>query len=128
MSYEKNTSLIVTGYNYNHLLKIRKKLIELFKLTFKDEDNLDNCTNIITKIHSGLANSQYSFAVLPDGSKEGWSTSDAVDNAINKLLTWINENKDIYCEYVYIAFSGDDNDYDIKTDKQYNLVKRNYLN
>ena len=87
MSYEKHTTLIVTCQDKKHLTKTRKKLIELFKLTFKDElDEINYCTQIITKIHKGLANSQYSFAVLPDGSKEGWSTSDAVENAINKLF------------------------------------------
>ena len=121
MSYEKHTTLIVTCQDKKHLTKTRKKLIELFKLTFKDElDEINYCTQIITKIHKGLANSQYSFEVLPDGSKEGWSTSDAVENAINKLLSWLKENKeDNYCEYIYARFSSDDSNYTIKTDKEY---------
>lgn len=121
MGYIKHTTLIVTCWDKKHLTETRKKLIELFKLTFKDEpDKINECTQIITKIHRGLANLQYSFAVLPDGSKEGWPTSDKVENAIDKLLFWLKENKkNNYCEYIYATFSGDDSDYTIKTDKCY---------
>lgn len=44
----------------------------------------------VSPIIGGGANGQRSFAVLPDGSKEGWAESDVADDARAALIRWID--------------------------------------
>ena len=54
-----------------------------------------------------MTNGQSSFFIAPDGSKEGWATSDNGDNARKEFLDWLLKS-DNYCDYVEVIFGGDD--------------------
>jgi hypothetical protein len=45
----------------------------------------------VTPIVSAQSNGYSSFAVLPDGSKEGWACSDAEDSARSAIIHWIDQ-------------------------------------
>lgn len=44
-----------------------------------------------TAIQEGVVNDVRSFAILPDGSKEGWEESNAGDRARYDFIRWMND-------------------------------------
>jgi len=104
MGYIKHHSIIVTGYDED-ILKAREKCIEIFK--HKLLDGFDNPDNIVSPIMIGLVNSQHSFFIAPDGSKEGWDTSNSCDDARETFLKWMQENKE-GIDFIEVYFGGDD--------------------
>jgi len=97
----KHHSIIVTAYR-DDILLVREKCLEIFEHELTD----DNPEKIISPVMEGLVNGQSSFFVAPDGSKEGWDTSDECDNAREVFLQWMKESKS--CEYIEVCFGGDD--------------------
>jgi len=61
------------------------------------------------RIVKGMINSQSSFFIAPDGSKEGWETSQECDEMREQFAEWLKE-KGRRCEYVEVRFGGDDDD------------------
>lgn len=57
-----------------------------------------------TSIETSKANGYCSFLVVPDGSKDGWPTSDQCDIARNQLLLLTDSNQ---CEWVHVRYSDD---------------------
>lgn len=61
-----------------------------------------------TDIVTGAANDYMSFAVLPDGSKEGWGESDVGDAARASLKDWIDrqayDDGSNSIEYAIVSF------------------------
>lgn len=116
MGYIKHNSVIVTNWDEKKIIKARNMAIKIFDKQFKDTED-DNASSIISPIIEGLINSQHSFFIAPDGSKEGWDTSDNSDKASKAFLDWLDKGK-LGCEYIYIRFGGDDtNNRIIRTNK-----------
>ena len=64
---------------------------------------------LLTPIMRALTNGYSSFAILPDGSKEWWDTSNAVEDARAEFLRWLRE-ADGYLKWVEVQFGDDDGD------------------
>lgn len=62
-------------------------------------------------MHSGM-NGYRSFAMLPDGSKEGWEDSDIGDGRRDSIIGWIDRyNQKVgyrAFDWVEVQFGGDD--------------------
>jgi hypothetical protein len=73
MGYIVNHGMIVTSWDAPHANIARQKVFDAF-----DIEGLGQCVGevLIHPINGGA-----SFFVAPDGSKEGWDTSDAGDRA-----------------------------------------------
>ncbi|MEX3315663.1 hypothetical protein [Sulfitobacter sp. PS-8MA] len=56
----------------------------------------------VSGIVPGVVNGQASFAVLPDGSKEWWDTSDKADEARAQFIEWMGSRK--YLDYAAVSF------------------------
>jgi len=50
--------------------------------------------SVVGPIISSPVNGYRSFYIAPDGSKEGWSDSDAGDVARDQLIAWLGENRE----------------------------------
>lgn len=93
MGYFAHKALIVTsGYHHEELEKLHEMAKEL-ELP-------------VTEIVEGRANGFKSFAVLPDGSKEGWDESDRVDEGRASLIGNMLGTR---LNYIEVRFGGDDN-------------------
>ena len=90
MGYFKHDAIVVIGYDVN-VDKARDKAIEL---------NLP-CSEIVKSKTNGF----YSFLIAPDGSKEGWGTSNEMDEARNKWKEYASN-----LDWAHIRFGGDDSD------------------
>jgi hypothetical protein len=108
MGYIKHHTIVVTGWEDEHIEQARKKAIEIFENQCKDEDiEPPYGSNIISQIIGSLSNGQRSFFIAPDGSKEGWETSNNCNNARKLFLDWLRD-EDNYCDYIEVMFGGDD--------------------
>ena len=108
MGYIKHHTIVVTGWKDEHIEEAREKAVEIFEETCKDEMiRPPYGSNIISPIIGSLSNGQKSFFIAPDGSKEGWQTSNNCNNARTAFLDWL-DNAENYCEYIEVVFGGDD--------------------
>ena len=105
MGYFKHHSIIVTSVFKNDIDKARITALQTFKELngYFDEKYED----LVTEIFEGIANRQYTFFIIPDGSKEGWTPSDLCNTGRDLFLKWMEEN-DTGCNYVEVIFGGDD--------------------
>lgn len=108
MGYIKHHTIVVTGWKEEHITQAHKKAIEIFENQCKDEiiEPPYGCS-IISSIVGSLANGQKSFFIAPDGSKQGWETSNNCNKAREMFLDWLRD-EDIYCDYIEVMFGGDD--------------------
>lgn len=109
MGYMKHHAIVITSSNKKHIEKSRVKSLEIFQNYFEKDLISSDGTRMVSEIISGVINSQYTFMIAPDGSKEGWGTSDIGDNARDNLLDWMDES-DLYIDYVLVKFGGDDSE------------------
>lgn len=113
MGYIKHHTIVVTCWDKAHLKAARKKAKKIFKEAFKYNGLSSPGDKLISNIVQGLANAQDSFFIAPDGSKEGWDTSDIGNNARAEFLDWLSKNDENYCDYIEVCFGGDDSADDI---------------
>ena len=78
MGYVNHHALIISSWNKEILEKIHAKSLELMP-------------DITTEVKPYVVNGGGSFAVLPDGSKEGWSESDEYDDKRNDLIDFFDQ-------------------------------------
>lgn len=94
MGYIKHNTIVVTTYK-DDIINYHNKANEIF----------DN--KLVSNIVHGLTNGQSSFFIAPDGSKEGWETSNNCDKLREKFLDYLNFNN-VRPNYIEIIFGGDD--------------------
>lgn len=107
MGYIKHHTIVVTGWQTEAVEEAREKAVEIFKKSCEEEILMTGSNILVSEIIGGLVNSQNSFFIAPDGSKEGWGTSDNCNNARAAFLDWL-EGSNNYCDYIEVVFGGDD--------------------
>jgi hypothetical protein len=105
MGYIKAHTIVVTG-GKTSVKKAHKVAKEIFnKAFFKDNPY----RKLVSSIVDSKMNETFSFFIAPDGSKEGWETSDIGDEARASLLKELKKiAKDTGLDYVELFF-GEDN-------------------
>jgi hypothetical protein len=99
MGYHRHHAIIVTCWKSSHIEDAHARALELFEGTPAP----------VTPIADGAINAFRSFAVLPDGSKEGWGDSDRADEARAEFKRWLRAGT-TYCDWAEVDFGGDDAD------------------
>ena len=107
MGYIKHHTIVITSWDDEKLLeayqKAKKCFIESFGNNVMDRHQAEK---LVSPIVPGLSNGQASFFIAPDGSKEGWETSDDGNRAREAFLDFLAQES--HCDYVEIMFGGDD--------------------
>lgn len=109
MGYIRHHAIIITGFDTDTLRELRLKCCELINKSFEKEDYFENdvADSMVTDVLEARTNGYCTFAIFPDGSKEGWSTSGCGDMARDAIIEYIEENKTLYVDYAEF-FYGDD--------------------
>ncbi len=99
MGYIRHDAIIVTSNFDDHLEMARDKAEKLGLI----------CT-LMAK--SGV-NGYRSFLIAPDGSKEGWDSSDGGDAARSEWIEWAkrgdcDDSSGIWVDWVHVSFGGDE--------------------
>lgn len=77
MGYERHHALIITSWDEDHIKAAHDKAQRTF----------ERCP--VSDVTEGVTNDYRSFAVFPDGSKEGWATSDDGDRERTEYIAWL---------------------------------------
>jgi hypothetical protein len=80
MGYIKNHAILVTTYDEEKAKEAHSKSMELLP-------------DLTTELKQSPVNSDYSFAILPDGSKEGWPESQEYDILRNNFCKWLRTKR-----------------------------------
>jgi len=75
------------GYIRHHTIAVTSFSKERLKECYEKAKKIENIN--LTSIYASNINSWYTFYVVPDGSKEGWSASKDGDIAREKLIELI---------------------------------------
>jgi hypothetical protein len=98
MGYMRHHAIIVTSWKRELLEQAHARAVELGMS--------------VSEVTGEVTNSYRSFLVAPDGSKEGWDTSDQGDAARAALVEWLDdqryEDRSTSLNWVEVQF-GDDN-------------------
>jgi len=97
------------GYMLHHTIVVltgnRATVVGLHKIA----TNLGLCPSYI---HESMVNEYYSFFIPPDGSKEGWPESNAMDKAREEFIREI-KSLGWQASWFHAEFAGDDRQYNI---------------
>lgn len=96
MGYIKHDAIVFTAWCEEKAIPVRDKAVE-FGLQ-------------VTEFVTSNVNAYVTFVVTPDGSKEGWDTSNEGNEARENLLSWVKENK-IFIDWVHVSYGGDEPEY-----------------
>lgn len=106
MGSMEHHAILLTSWHDEHIKTARAKAVEILESCFKADPVAKDGGQLVSPVVSGLVNSQYSFFIAPDGSKEGWETSNIGDQARRLLMEWL-DNSGLYIEYALVRFGGD---------------------
>ena len=113
MGYFKHHSIVVTGWDEKALRVAQRKA--------KD---LGLCPSALTPPQT---NRYRSFFIAPDGSKEGWDTSDARDSARGEFTDFLKRSG-IYVDWCEVAFGGDFQDATVTAHGDEELTEKEGVN
>lgn len=88
MGYFKDEHMIISCYERNPLEKLRDNILGWIEEAF-DDDDLPDYSNYLSPVLRNLANCDYFLFIPADGSKEGWTTSNAMDEVREKIRAYI---------------------------------------
>ncbi len=94
MGYINHHAIVATSWDEKYLAEAHKKALEIFGET---------CTEIVIS----PVNRYATFFVAPDGSKEGWESSNEGNERRDEFDNWLKAN-DNYVEAVEIYYGGDE--------------------
>jgi hypothetical protein len=101
MGYILHHTIVVTHWEKEKIESLHKKALELFE------------GKLVSNIVDSAINSNYSFFIAPDGSKEGWDASDMYNKKRDQLKELLTSKEYHYCRWVELHFGGDNDECDI---------------
>lgn len=93
------------GYMRHHAIVVTSAFEERLKLAY---EFAIECNEVVTPVTDKTMNSYQSFAVMPDGSKEGWTESEIGDRGRDMFIAWLCLQEGGYLAWTEVQF-GDDN-------------------
>ena len=104
MGYMRHHTIVVSSWDREKIENARTKALELFSAL---QDGA-----IVSELTPKATNGFSSFFVAPDGSKEGWDTSDNNDAARKTFTDWLDSNRYVdnstSLDWVEVQFGDDD--------------------
>lgn len=93
MGYMCHHAIIVSCWNTDALEKARAKAIALFTdpgLAGDDALMGHDFGQLVSPVLNSVINHERTFFIAPDGSKEGWITSDHGDRCRDAFIAWLD--------------------------------------
>lgn len=101
MGYMRHHAFLVTTFDQGRAQAAHEKAMGIFG-------------QLVSELNESIVNGYYSFAIFPDGSKEGWGTSDQGDEGRALFRNWLElqryEDYSSPYDWVWVEVQyGDDN-------------------
>ena len=114
MGYMSHNAIIVTSWDEDALQEAHRKALELFESgesAGARGDSLDLGHRMVTAPTGMTTNLYRSFLIAPDGSKEGWVTSEHYNEMREAFKAHLREMllRDKFTDWVEVQFGNDDN-------------------
>lgn len=107
-------ALIVSSWNVEAMEKAHQVVAGILRdyVAAHGGPDIADASALLTPLAPYIVNGGASFAVLPDGSKEGWGDSDNGDSARDRIAEWLDaqaydDGSNVY-DWVELSFPGDD--------------------
>lgn len=108
MGWIRHHYIMVTHYGLEEIKLAHEKAKEMFNLSKEFGKEI----NLVSEILESVTNQYYTFLVAPDGSKEGWETSDLYDAIRKSFIQYLDET-DI--QFIEVAFDSDNDMSNVET-------------
>lgn len=99
----RHHAIVVTGFGERI-----EKAHEAALAIFSEKSILGDPPAPVTPLTDEVVNGYRSFAVLSDGSKDGWDTSDRGDADRDRLVAWLRE--DDYCVWAEVQYGDEEHE------------------
>jgi hypothetical protein len=113
MGYNVNHALIVSSWDFELIDEAHKKAIDIYSSS-TDEPWGGTFETLVSPLVHGMTNGEVSFFIAPDGSKEGWSTSDVSDCLRGELIEFLRskayEDGSTSLKWVEVQFADEYDD------------------
>lgn len=111
MGYMRHHAIVVTGTNEESAKAAHAEAIRIFHAD-KAIDFMSPGTAMVSPILESPVNGYFSFFIAPDGSKEGWDTSDSGNEGREMFIKELRlmRRRKVYLDWVEVQF-GDDNNH-----------------
>lgn len=103
----RNRVVIVHHYRKEEIEEVRQDAVDFFQRVVLEDNEFseyDVNTKMVTPIMESFINSEYTFMIIGECSKIGWSTSDLFDE---KRREWIENNRD-KCQNIILVDFGEE--------------------
>ena len=90
MGYMRHHAIVVTG---SYDLWPERAYEKAEELLSQWRDSTHEPQPVLSQLSEECMNGRRSFCVFPDGSKEGWPTSEAGDEFRDRLIRWLEEQR-----------------------------------
>lgn len=90
MGYMCHHAVLVSSWNSADLKTAHAKAIAMAP---ESDELTAKWSRLVSPICEGVVNSEGTFMIAPDGSKEGWDTSDKGDAWRAKFIEWMDAQK-----------------------------------
>ncbi len=103
----RNRVVIVHHYRKEEIEKVRQDAVDFFQKVVLEDNKFteyDVNTKMVTPIMESLINGEYTFMIMGECSKIGWSSSDLFNK---KRREWIENNRD-KCQNIILVDFGEE--------------------
>lgn len=103
----RNRVIIVHHWRKERIEEIRQDAVDFFQKVVLEDNEFSEYevnTKMITPIMESLINSEYTFMIMGECSKIGWSSSDLFDK---RRREWIENNRD-KCQNIILVDFGEE--------------------
>lgn len=103
----RNRVIIVHHWRKERIEEIRQDAVDFFQNVVLEDNEFSKYevnTKMITPIMESLINGEYTFMIMGECSKIGWSSSDLFDKRRRK---WIENNRD-KCQNIILVDFGEE--------------------
>ena len=101
------------GYMRHHAILVTTAIDALARAAHVKALSLFDAT-LVSGVQESIVNGYHSFAIFPDGSKEGWQDSDAGDRNRAAFLAWADtqryEDQSTSLDWVEVQYGDDDHE------------------
>ncbi len=115
MGYMRHHTIIVTSPLADRIKEAHDRAQQVFDV--EDPPGPERFERLVSPILQGMTNGYQSFFIAPDGSKEGWGTSDTGDDLREQFITWLREQA--MTDWVLVQFGDDGGETKIVTSSQH---------
>lgn len=92
MGYMRHHAIVVSSWNEELLRKAHAQADAVFT-AFRSQEERRSLADLVSPVIPYIVNGGGSFLIAPDGSKEGWETSNVANQARDHLIAWLNEQR-----------------------------------